>query len=158
MRDDESQSKPSFGTERCCVDISSDKLTTPAHPLRQPAQLCCYCCYWMLYPLPPSLPPSPTFPLSLSLFSSLPSLPSLPPSPGPLALRWYVFLLFLLAHRGPLELLHQLPALVHTVNVHMLCKGVVCIVKELHSLSGSGVLHLGFIRERCAFFRLYRGT
>ena len=31
---------------------------------------------------------------------------------GALALRGHVFLLFLLAHRGSLELLHQLPALV----------------------------------------------
>lgn len=31
---------------------------------------------------------------------------------GALALRGHVFLLILLAHRGPLELLHQLPALV----------------------------------------------
>lgn len=29
-----------------------------------------------------------------------------------MALRWHVFLLLLLAHRGSLELLHQLPPLV----------------------------------------------
>lgn len=36
---------------------------------------------------------------------------------GALALCGNVFLLFLLAHRGPLELLHQLPALVRTEDV-----------------------------------------